>query len=110
MLIVSLVGFVRLHLRAGRLWLAWTVCGLRTLSLILNFVCTPNLNYREITALRHVSFLGDTVVVAEGVPNPWMLIGQLSLLLLVIFVADAAITVFPRRSALALDGTRLPVL
>jgi two-component system sensor kinase FixL len=51
-LIVSLVGFVRLYLRAGRLWLAWTVCGVRTLSLILNFVCTPNLNYREITATR----------------------------------------------------------
>ncbi len=108
MLIVSLVGFVRLYLRAGRLWLAWTVCGVRTLSLILNFVCTPNLNYREITALRHVSFLGDTVVVAEGVPNPWMLIGQLSLLLLVIFVADAAITVWQRgdrRQALSVGGS-----
>src|SRR5258708_9216380 len=107
-LIVSLVGFVRLYLRAGRLWLAWTVCGVRTLSLILNFVCTPNLNYREITALRHVSFLGDTVVVAEGVPNPWMLIGQLSLLLLLIFVADAAITVWrrgDRRQALSVGGS-----
>jgi two-component system, LuxR family, sensor kinase FixL len=93
---VSLVGFVRLYLRAGRLWLAWTVCGVRTLSLILNFVCAPNLNYREITALRHVPFLGETVVVGEGVRNPWMLIGQLGLLLLVIFVADAAITVWQR--------------
>ena len=107
-LIVSLVGFVRLYLRAGRLWLAWTVCVVRTLSLILNFVCTPNLSYREITALRHVPFLGETVVVAEGVPNPWMLIGQLSLLLLVIFVADAAITVWQRgdrRQALSVGGS-----
>src|SRR5208282_4136910 len=107
-LILSLVGFVRLYLRAGRLWPAWTVCGLRTLSLILNFVCTPNLNYREITALQHVSFLGDTVAVAEGVPNPWMLVGNLSLLLLVIFVADAAITVWQRgdrRQALLVGGS-----
>jgi two-component system sensor kinase FixL len=107
-LIVSLVGFVRLSLRAGRLWLAWVVCGLRTLSLILNFVFIPNLNYAEITSLRHVSFLGETVVVADGVPNPWMLIGQLSLLLLVIFVADAAITVWQRgdrRRALSLGGS-----
>ncbi len=92
----------------GRPWLAWTVCAVRTLSLILNFVCTPNLNYREITALRHVSFLGETVVVAEGVPNPWMLIGQLSLLLLLIFVADAAITVWrrgDRRQALSVGGS-----
>ena len=105
---VSLVGFVRLYLRAGRLWLAWAACGLRTLSLILNFVFTPNLNYREITAFRHVSFLGETVVGAEGVPNPWMLIGQLSLLLLVIFVADAAVTVWQRgdrRQAVLLGGS-----
>jgi two-component system sensor kinase FixL len=107
-LILSLVGFVRFYLRAGRLWLAWMVCGLRTLSLILNFVCTPNLNYREITGLLHVSFLGETVAVAEGVPNPWMLIGQLSLLFLVIFVADAAITVWrrgDRRQALLVGGS-----
>ncbi len=83
--IVSLVAFARLYLRAGRLWLAWTVCGVRTLSLLLNFGPAPNLNYREISALRHVPFLGDTVSVAEGVPNPWMLVGLLSLLLLAIF-------------------------
>ena len=105
---VSLVGFVQLYLRAGRSWLAWAACGLGTLSLILNFVFAPNLNYREITALRHVSCLGETVVVAEGVPNPWMLIGQLSLLLLMIFVADAAVTVWQRgdrRLAVVLGGS-----
>ena len=37
-LMISLVGFVRLHMRAGRLWLAWAVCVVRTLSLILNFL------------------------------------------------------------------------
>jgi two-component system sensor kinase FixL len=107
-LFVSLVGFVRLYLREGRLWLAWTACGLRTLSLVLNFLYTPNLNYREITALRNVSFLGEKVVVAEGTPNPWMLVGNLSLLLLVIFVADAAISVWrrgDRRQALSVGGS-----
>ncbi len=107
-LIVSLVGFVRLYLRAGRLWLAWAVCGVRTLSLILDFVFTPNLNYREINALRHVSFLGETIVAPEGVRSPWMLISQLGLLLLVIFVADASIMVWQRgdrRQALLVGGS-----
>src|SRR5258708_23144883 len=96
LLIVSLVGFVLLYLRAGRLWLAWTVCGVRTLSLILNFVFIPNLNYQEITGLRPIPFLGETIVVAVWVPNPWMLIGQSSLVLLVIFFVDATITVWKR--------------
>jgi PAS domain S-box-containing protein len=95
-IIVSLVGFVRLYLRAGRRWLAWAVVGVRTLSLIFNFGFSPNINFREITALRHIPFLGESVSVAEGVTNPWMLVAQLSLLLLVIFVIDAAITVWRR--------------
>jgi PAS domain-containing protein len=93
---ISLVGFVRLYMRAGRRWLAWTVCGLRTLSLALNFLFTPNVNFREITGFRTVPFLGEAVNVAEGVRNPWMLIGQLSLLLLLIFVVDATLTVWRR--------------
>jgi len=107
-IIVALVGFVRIYLKAGRQWLAWTVVGVRTLSLILNFAFSPNINYREITALRHIPFLGESVSVAKGVPNPWMLAAQLSLLLLVIFVTDATIAVWrrgDRRQALVVGGS-----
>src|SRR5213594_3481993 len=109
-IVASLVAFVRLYLRAGRRWLAWTVVGMRTVSLILNFVFSPNINYREITGLRHVSFLGEPVSVAVGVPNPLMLVAQLSLLLLIIFVTDATITVWrrgDRRQALMVGGSIL---
>src|SRR5262245_13170243 len=107
-LIVSIVAFVRLYLNAGRRWLAWTIVAARTLSLILNFVLSPNINYRKITTLRHVPFLGESVSVPVGVPNPWMLVAQFSLLLLVIFVVDATITVWRRgnrRQALVIGGS-----
>jgi PAS domain S-box-containing protein len=96
MIIVSLVGFIRLYLRAGRPWLAWTVCGLRVLSLIINFISKTNLNYREISSLRHIRFLGESVSIPEGVSNPWMLVGQASLLLLVVFAVDATLTAWRR--------------
>ena len=95
-LIVSLVVFVRLYLHTGRPWLAWSVCGLRTLALILNFVFTPNLSYRSITSLRHLSWWGETVSVPVGVVNPWTLVSHLSLVLLVIFFVDATITAWRR--------------
>ena len=95
-IVVSLAGFVRLHLRAGRRWLAWSVLALRSLALLLNFLVGQNLNYREVTRLRHVPFLGESVSLGVGVSNPWMLVGQLSLLLLVIFTVDATITVWRR--------------
>jgi len=107
-LIVSIVAFVRLYLNAGRRWLAWTVVSVRTLSLILNFILSPNINFREITAVRRVRFLGEPVSIPSGVPNPWMLVAQFSLLLLAIFVVDATITVWRRgshRQALVIGGS-----
>jgi two-component system, LuxR family, sensor kinase FixL len=96
LIVVSLVGFVRLYLKAGRPWLAWTACGLRTFALLLNFLTGQNLNYREIIRLEHVRFLGESVAIAEGVPNPWMLVGQLSLVAWLIFTAEASITAWRR--------------
>lgn len=95
-LILSLVGFVIVHLNAGRLWLAWIVCGLRTLATVANFLVGENLNYLEVTALQKVSFFGEWVTIGKGVPNPLMLISQLNLLLFFVFALDATITVWRR--------------
>ena len=108
LLIVSLVVFVRNFLRAGRPWLAWTVCGLRTLLLVVNFLVGQNLNYREVTHLGHMRLLGESVAIPEGVPNPWILLGQLNLVILIIFLADATVTAWrrgDRHRALALGGS-----
>jgi len=105
---VSLVIFVRFYMRAGRPWLAWLICGLRTLALLLNFLMGQSLIYREITRLRHIPFLGESVSVPEGIHNPWMLVGQLGLLLLVVYVADATLAVWrrgDRRQAVVLGGS-----
>jgi two-component system, LuxR family, sensor kinase FixL len=110
--VVSIVGFVRLYFHTGRPWLAYTVCGLRLLALIINFLSVPNLNYKQITGLRHLTILGgETISVAEGIPNPWTKLGDLSSLLLLIFVADASVTLWrrgnrtERRRALVIGGS-----
>jgi two-component system, LuxR family, sensor kinase FixL len=107
-LIVGLIGFVQTYLGAGRWWLAWTTCAVRAFSLLLNFLMEPNVNYREITRVWHIPFLGDSVSVCEGVPSPWNLVGHLSLLLLAFFVTDAGITVWRRsnrRQAVVVAGS-----
>jgi PAS domain S-box-containing protein len=108
LVLVSLTGFVWFYLRAGRAWLVWSFVGLRTLSLLLDFLTGQNLNYLKITAVRRIPFLGESVSVAVGVPNPWMIIGQLSSLALILFVADASVTVWrrgDRRKALLVGGS-----
>ena len=109
-LTLSFVAFVRLYLRAGRAWMAWSIYGLRTLVLIVNFILTPNINFRTITSLRHFSWWGEMVSVPVGVPNPWGLLSNVSLLLLLIFCVDATITVWrrgDRRRALVVGGSMI---
>jgi signal transduction histidine kinase len=107
-LLVSLTWFVAMYLRAGRLWLAWVACGMRAIFVLLNFVGQPSLNFTEITPLRHVQFLGESVTILGGVPNPVQLLGQLAVVLILIFVADATVTSWRRgnrRAALAVGGS-----
>ena len=64
--LVSIIWFVAFYLGAGRRWLAWTISGLRTFYLVHR--CSwlgPNVNYREITSLRRVPFLGESVTVSD---------------------------------------------
>ena len=89
---VLVAGFIRLYLRAGRLWLFWLICGLRALMLVLNFVSGSNFYFREITGLRQMPLLGELISRPLGVLQPWAIVLQLSLLLIIIFVIDAAHT------------------
>jgi two-component system, LuxR family, sensor kinase FixL len=110
LLIVSFVIFVRLYLHAGRPWLAWSICGLRTLVLILNFIFTPGINFRAITSLHQFSWGGEIISVPIGVANPWGLLSSVSLLLLLIFFVDATITAWrrgDRQRALVVGGSMI---
>jgi two-component system sensor kinase FixL len=96
LVLAALVGFVYVHLDAGRLWLAWTVIGLRLVSLLLNFLAGDSVSYAVVAELRHIEFLGDTVSVARGRPNPLMVVGQVAVWLCVVFIADASVTAWRR--------------
>ena len=108
LLLVGLAGFAYHYLEAGRRWLAYAAIGLRLVALVINFSVGQSLNYLEITALRSVQFMGESVAVAVGVKNPWQAIGQLALIALMLFFADASITAWRRGKravALFVGGT-----
>src|SRR5437899_1631780 len=110
LLTVSFVAFVQFYLHAGRRWLAWSIYSLRTLVLILNFIFPVSIDFRAITDIYHFSWAGEMISVPVGVPNPWGLISNFSLLLLLIFSVDATITVWrrgDRRRALLVGGSMI---
>ena len=85
-----LIGFVRLYLDAGRPWLAWAAIGTGGLSaVVLNLLSPGSLRFTAIERAIPVRFLGETVSVPGGVPNPWVRVGQVSGLLFLAFVVDA---------------------
>src|SRR6266542_3197220 len=109
-LTLSFVAFVRLYLHAGRRWLAWSIYGLRTLVLILNFISTPNINFRAITSIRQFSWWGEIVSVAAGAPNPGGLRSSGRLRWRLIFSVDATRTVWrrgDRERALVVGGSMI---
>ena len=95
-LVVAIVGFVHLYFGTGRLWLGISGCIVRFVALVINFAAPPNLNFRSITALRHLNFLGDTVAMPEGVGSPWTHLSEFSSLLILAFVMDATLALWRR--------------
>lgn len=95
-LYLGIIGFVRAYFGTGRLWLGSAAIGLRLVTLVINFAFPPNLNFREITGLGHIHFLGETVAVPEGVASPWTHLGELSSLLMLAYVIDASLALWRR--------------
>ena len=111
LLVVALVGFGQRYFRTGRLWLGLTVIGLRFSALVINFAFPPSLNFREITALRQVNFLGSSVATPVGVTSPWTRLGELCSLVLLVYIIDASLrawrsgTVANRQRAAMVGGS-----
>ncbi|UCG96066.1 MAG: PAS domain-containing protein [Burkholderiales bacterium] len=111
-IVIGVVWFVRSYLQAGRAWLAWTIAGLRVLVLVPNFFGYSNATFSDITAIASFEFLGDTVSIPVGEPNPWRSLIHASSLLLIIFVVDAAAQAWrqgDRRHGLTIGGTIVAV-
>ncbi len=97
MVVLSIVWFVHFHFDAGRLWLACAASGLRLLGLGLNFVTGANINFREVSSLDQMLLWGGVAVAGPvGAANPWVIVMQISNVLLVAYVADASITLWRR--------------
>ena len=115
--IVGLIVFVRLQFGTGRLWLAATIVALRLALLALNFLLPVNANWKEISSLAAVTFLGESVsVVGAAVVQPFQPVATLANLLFIAYIADAFVQALRtseaelRRKALIIYGGILAFL
>ena len=96
----TIVGVLHFGYRTDRLWLGVTACGLRFISLIINFASEFNLNYVEVHALEYATVLGESIAIADGTPNPWMITGQLAMAIILVYIVDATFGAWRREKNL----------
>ena len=97
--LVGQVVFVDQYLGTGRRWLLWTIISVRLMILAGNFLTYPTFAWRAVVSLRHVPFLGEQVSVVGAVelsPLQWLSVA--SNVLIVLFIADAALRLWRRGS------------
>lgn len=109
---ITCVFFIGLYFGTGRRWLGALVIAIRLVSLAMNFMVTPNLQFKQITHIEIVALPGgETAAVPHGVPNPLIRIEQFGLLLLVVYIVDASIGLWKKggsdnhRRALLIGGS-----
>ena len=94
--IISVPWFVKYYLGYARPWLFWGACIWRLVNFPIGLLITPTLQFREITNMRAIEFLGDQAFIPEGSDSAWILFDQGGIILLLVFCIDASIQAWRR--------------
>jgi two-component system, LuxR family, sensor kinase FixL len=96
-MLIALAFFVRFYFQTGWRTLFWLVIGSRLLVLAINFLQYPGIIFLEITTLKQIPFLGQSVtVINEAIPNPWHFLAKANLLLFLGFFSQATWTLWKK--------------
>ncbi len=92
LVVAGILGFVHCHFGTGRIKLLVLAIGLRVLAVVANFTTGQSLHVADVRSVRHMRFLGDTVtVLGDWVPNRWVMLGQFSSLVMLVYLVDASL-------------------
>jgi len=107
----ALVAFIYFYFGTGRLWLMALTVGSRLFILIASFLVEPNFNFSRIDSIAYTQILGEQVTIignAVTSPNQWF--ATLSSYLVLVFVADASVSLWrqgtpdARRKVIVIGG------
>lgn len=93
---LSILAFVRLDFGAGKLWLALMAGSLRVLVTVVTLSSGTTPQFQALTSIDHATWWGADFSSPVGPPSHWLLVTQLSNLLVIAFVVDAAVALWRR--------------
>ncbi len=90
--VVAMTWFLHRYLGTGRRWLLWTITGLWSCGIVVNFGSTWSLTFAEVTGLREMTtFWGEPYHLILGSGNPLKLLADLASILVAVFVIEASV-------------------
>lgn len=93
----ALVAFIRVYFDTGRTWLMVATIGTRFIVLALGFVVDPNFNFASIDSITTTQFLGEPItIIDKAVTSPYQWFATISAYLVLVFVADASVSLWRR--------------
>lgn len=107
----ALVAFIHYYFGTGRPWLMVATIGSRLFIAVAGFIIDPNFNFSRIDSIGYTQFLGEQVTIfGSAVTSPYQWFATLSASLVLIFVADASISLWrkgtpdARRKVIVIGG------
>ena len=95
----GIVAFIHYYFGTGRPWLMIVTVGTRAIITVVDFLVDPNFNFSRIDSVSHTDFLGEQVtVVGSAVTSPYQWFATLSAYLILVYVADASISLWRQRT------------
>ena len=109
LLLISLVWLVSIQLDSSQRWLAGVIIAIWSAALIVNFVSPGSLVYEQVEEInRSRSFWGEFYSVGSGPANPWNLLANIGVVLIIIYVIINSMKAWQRgeqRRAVRLGGS-----
>lgn len=89
-LVLGIIAFLMLQFGAGSRLLAAAAALTRIACTAANFMTGENLHYQDLPSLHRFQAWGDVISIpgTDAVPNPWMTLGTVSIVLLLLFMAS----------------------
>lgn len=105
-LVLGIIAFLMLQFGAGNRLLATVAALTRIACTAANFMTGENIHYLDLASLHRLQAWGGVISVpgTDAVPNPWMTLGAVSIILLLLFIASVISEV--RRRAPSPDRER----
>ena len=107
----ALCAFIHYYFGTARPWLMAITVGTRAIILVASFLMDPNFNFSRIDSIGRTEFLGEQVTIfGSAVTSPYQWFATLSAYLVLVFVADASLTLWrkgtpdARRKVIVIGG------